>query len=44
MEGFPGGSVVNNSLANAGDVGVISQSEGGGNYNLLQYSSLEKIP
>ena len=41
---FPGGSVVNNSLANAGDVGVISQSEGGGNYNLLQYSSLEKIP
>ena len=42
---FPGGSVVKNSPANArapGDVGLIlesGKSPGGGNGNLLQYSS-----
>ena len=43
---FQGGSVVNNSLANAGDIrdtGLISgsgRSPGGGNGNPLQYSCL----
>ena len=45
--GFPGGSVVNNRPANAGDAGdsvSISgsgRSPGGGNGNPLQYSCLE---
>ena len=42
--GFPGGSVVNNSPANAGDAGLISELEkspGEGNGNPLQYSCLE---
>ena len=47
MEGFPGGSVVNNSPANAGDTGDVGlipgrgRSPGGGNDNPLQYSCLE---
>ena len=39
--GFPGGSVVNNPLANAGDMGLIlrlGRSPGEGNGNPLQYS------
>ena len=43
--GFPGGSVVKNPPANAGDVGSISglgRSPGGENGNPLQYSCLEK--
>ena len=43
IKGFPGGSVVKNLPASAGDVGLISalqRSPGGGNDNLLQYSSL----
>ena len=42
--GFPGGSVVQNQPANAGDVGSIPgsrRSPGGGNGNPLQYSCLE---
>ena len=45
--GFPGGSVVKNPLANAGDARDISsilglgRSPGEGNGNLLQYSCLE---
>ena len=45
--GFPGGAVVKNPLANAGDtrdVGLIpglGRSLGVGNGNLLQYSCLE---
>ena len=42
--GFPGGSVVKNLLANAGDTGLIPESErspGEGNDNPLQYSCLE---
>ena len=42
--GFPGGSVVRNLLANAGDLGWIpglERSLGGGNGNPLQYSCLE---
>ena len=42
--GFPGGSVVNNPPANAGNRGSIpglGRSPGGGNGNLLQYSCLE---
>ena len=42
--GFPGGSVVKSSPANAGDKGSIPWSRrfpGGGNDNLLQYSCLE---
>ena len=42
--GFPGGSVVKNSPANAGDVNLIPESgrsPGGGNGNPLQYSCLE---
>ena len=43
--GFPGGSVVKNTSANAGDASSIpgsGRSPGGGNGNPLQYSSLEK--
>ena len=42
--GSPGGSVVKNSPANAGDAGLIPESgrsAEGGNSNLLQYSCLE---
>ena len=42
--GFPGGSVVKNPLANAGDAGSIlgsGRSPGEGNGNPLQYSCLE---
>ena len=42
--GFPGGSVVKNLPANAGDTGSIPGSErspGGGNGSPLQYSCLE---
>ena len=42
--GFPGGSVVENPPAKAGDVSSIPESErslGGGIGNLLQYSCLE---
>ena len=41
---FPGGSVVKNLSANAGDMGSIpgwGRSPGGGNVNPLQYSCLE---
>ena len=41
--GFPGGSVVKNPPAKAGDVGLIpdpGRSLGEGNGNLLQYSGL----
>ena len=41
--GFPGGSVVNNLPANAGDTGSIhgfGRSPGEGNGNTLQYSCL----
>ena len=47
MQSFPGGSVVKNTLANAGgpgDVGVIigsGRSPGEANGNPLQYSCLE---
>ena len=44
--GFPGGSVVKNSPANAGDVGLISgsgRSPGEGNSNPLQYSCLGNL-
>ena len=47
QRGFPGGLVVKNSSANAGDVGLISglgRSPGGGNGNSLQYFCLGKIP
>ena len=46
--GFPGGSVVKNLPANAGNAGdtgsipVWERSPGGGNGNPLQYSCLEK--
>ena len=42
-KGFPGGSVVKNPLANAGDISSIPRSRrspGEGNSNLLQYSCL----
>ena len=42
--GFPGGSVVKNPPANAGDAGLIPESEtslGGGHGNPFQYSCLE---
>ena len=42
--GFPGGSMVKNPPANAGDVGLIpglGRSPGEGNGNPLQYSCLE---
>ena len=41
--GFPGGSVVKNPPANAGDLGLIpglGRSPGDGNANTLQYSCL----
>ena len=41
--GYPGGSVVKNSPANAGDTGLITESgrsSGEGNGNPLQYSCL----
>ena len=41
--GFPGGSVIKNPPANAGDAGSIprsGRSPGGGNGNPLQYSCL----
>ena len=44
--GFPGGSVVKNFSANAGDVGSIPGSGGSpgeGNGNSLQYSYLENL-
>ena len=43
MEGSPGGSVVKNPPANAGDLGLIlgsGRSPGEGNGNPLQYSCL----
>jgi len=43
MRGFPGGSVVKNPTANAGDVGLIpglERSPGEGNGNPFQYSRL----
>ena len=43
LTSFPGGSLVKNPPANAGDLGVISGlgiSPGGGNGNPLQYSHL----
>ena len=42
--GLPGGSVVRNLPASAGDVGSVpgsGRSPGGGSDNLLQYSCLE---
>ena len=47
--GFPGGSVVKNLLANAGDTGDtglmprLKRSAGGRNGNPLQYSCLENL-
>ena len=44
LVGFPGGSVVKNLPANAGDrdsVSGLGRSSGGGNSNPLQYSHLE---
>ena len=41
--GFPGGLMVKNLSANAGDAGLnpeLGRSPGGGNGNLLQYSCL----
>ena len=43
-QGFPGGSMVKNQPANAGDSGLIpvsGRSYGGGHGNPLQYSCLE---
>jgi len=46
--GFPGGKVVKNLPANAGDAGdtclvpALEKSPGEGNGNLLRYSCLEK--
>ena len=45
--GFPGGSMVKNLPANAGDVGLIprlERSPGGGNGNPLQYLCPRRIP
>ena len=47
MNGFPGGSVVKNLLANAGDTEAVTlipglgRSLAGGNANLLRYSCLD---
>ena len=47
MQGFPGGAMVKNLLANAGDAGDkgsipgLGSSPGGGRGNPLQYSCLE---
>ena len=46
LEGFPGGSVVKNLPANAGDASLIpgsGRSPGGGHGNPLQYSCLGKF-
>ena len=49
LRGFPGGSVVKNPPANAGDVGDVGsipgsgRSPGEGNDNPLQYSCLENL-
>ena len=46
LEGFPGGSVVKNPPASAGDMGSICGSGrplGEGNGNPLQYSCLENL-
>ena len=43
IKGFPGGSVVKNPPANAGDAGLIpglGKSPGGGSGNSLQYTCL----
>ena len=40
-QGFPGGAVVKNLPANAGDAGDLGRSPEGGNGNPLQYSCLE---
>ena len=45
-QGFPGGSVVKNPPASAGDMGSVlglRKSPGEGNGNPLQYSYLERI-
>ena len=45
--GFPGGSVIKNLPAKAGDMGLIpglERSPGEGNGNSRQYSCLKKIP
>ena len=45
IQGFPGGSVVKNPPANAGDSGLIpglGKSPGGGSGNSLQYTCLGK--
>ena len=45
-QGFPGGSVVKNPPASAGDMGSVlglRKSPGEGNGNPLQYSCLERI-
>ena len=48
-QGFPGGIVVKNPPANAGDTGDTGsiprpgRSPGGGHDNLLQYSRLENV-
>ena len=47
MVGFPGGSVIKNPPANAGEFSLISWwggSPGEGNGNPLQYSCLEGVP
>ena len=44
LRGFPGGSAIENPLANAGPIGFIAglgRSPGGGNGNPLQYSCQE---
>ena len=46
MGGFPGGSVVKNLPANAGDTGSVpglGRSPGEGNGNPLQYSCLKNL-
>ena len=45
-QGFPGGSVVNNPPANAGDAGLITRSRSSpeeGNGNPVQYSRLGNL-
>ena len=47
IKGFPGGTMVKNLPANAGDIGSIPGlgiSLGVGNDTSLQYSCLEKVP
>ena len=49
LSGFPGGTVVKNPSANAGDtrdeglIPSLGRSPGGGNGNPLQYSCLENL-